>query len=122
MAKVIAILFYALAFIHVLPALSGMSRGRLAGLYGLDAGDEALMTLMQHRSVLFALAASACVYAAHVASARWPVLIAVFISMASFIVIAISRGQLSSSLSKIAYVDGIGLLIAALLAAIFFRT
>ena len=91
-------------------------------LYGISADDEVLMTLLQHRAVFFVLVAAACIYAAHVSSARWPVLIGTVISMATFILIAIPRGQLSGPLAKIAYVDGIGLIIAAILAVLMLRT
>lgn len=115
-------LFWLLAVIHILPALSALSKSCLAGLYGISADNLNLMTLLQHRAVLFAIIAAGCVYAAHVASVRWPVLIATTISMASFILIAVSRGQLSGPLAKIAYVDGIGLFIAIILAVILIRT
>lgn len=121
MQKLIPFLFWALTIIHVLPAVSGLSSSRLASLYGISANDKTLMTLLQHRAVLFGLVAAACIYAAHHNAARWPVLIATIIAMGSFILIAIPRGQLSGSLAKIAYVDGIGLLIAAVLAALLVR-
>ena len=118
MPKLIPILFYALAVIHIIPALSGLSSSRLASLYGISADEKTLMTLLQHRAVLFALVAGGCVYAAHFSAARWPILIATVLAMGSFIIIAISRGQLSGPLAKIAYVDGLGLAIAAVLAAL----
>ena len=121
MQKIIPILFYALSVIHVLPALSGLSEKRLAGLYGISTDNKTLMTLLQHRAVLFALVAAACVYAAHHSAARWPVLIATTISMLSFILIAAPRGQLSGPLAKITYVDGIGLIIAVGLAVLLLR-
>lgn len=123
MQKLIPILFYALALvIHGVPAMSVFAPSRMGKLYGISADDQVLMTLLQHRAVLFALVAAACIYAAHVASARWPVLIGTVISMAAFILIAVPRGQLSGSLAKIAYVDGLGLVIAALLAFLMLRT
>lgn len=121
--KLIPILFYALALlVHGIPALSVLAPSRMAKLYGVSADDQVLMTLLQHRAVFFVLVAAACIYAAHVASARWPVLIGTVISMAAFIVISITRGQLSGPLAKIAYVDGIGLVIAAILAVLTLRT
>ena len=122
MQKLIPFLFYALAFIHIMPAASGLSSTRLASLYGINADDKTLMTLLQHRAVLFGLVAAACIYAAHRSAARWPVLIATFVAMSSFILMAIPRGQLSGALAKIAYVDGIGLLVAAVLAVLLVRT
>ena len=121
--KLIQVLFYALAVgVHGVPALAAFSPSRMARLYGISADDQMLMTLMQHRAVLFGLIAAACIYAAHVASARWPVLIATTISMAGFAAIAFARGQQSGPLAKIVYVDLIGIAIAALLFILLIRT
>ena len=123
MPKLIPFLFYALALvIHGIPALSVLAPQKMAKLYGIASDDQVLMTLLQHRAVFFVLVAAACICAAHVSSARWPVLIGTVISMASFILIAIPRGQLAGPLAKIAYVDGIGLVIAAILAVLMLRT
>ena len=123
MGYLIHILFYALALlVHGIPALSVLAPSHMAKLYGVSADDQVLMTLLQHRAVFFVLVAAACIYAAHVSSARWPVLIGTTISMISFLIIAIARGQLSGPLAKIAYVDGIGLVIAAILAVLLLRT
>jgi len=121
--KLVPFLFYVLALgIHGVPALSALFPQKMAKLYAISADDNVLMTLLQHRAVFFVLVAAACIYAAHVSSVRWPVLIGTVISMAAFILIAISRGQLSGPLTKIAYVDGIGLIIAAILAVLMLRT
>lgn len=123
MQHLISILFYLLALVvHGVPAMSVFAPSRMAKLYGISADDQILMTLLQHRAVLFVLVAAACLYAAHVNSARWPVLIGTVISMAGFVLIAFLRGQLSGPLAKIAYVDGLGLIIAAVLAVLMLRT
>lgn len=122
MRYAIPILFYLLAIIHILPALSGLSLSRMASLYGISAGDKTLATLLQHRAVLFGIIGAACIFAAHQPSVRWPVLIAAVVSMASFILMALARGQMNGALAKIAYVDGLGLFIAAALAALLLRT
>ena len=121
MRVVIPVMFWALAIIHILPALSGLSGTRLAGLYGISPQEKTLMTLLQHRAVLFGLVACACVYAAYVPSVRWAVLIGTVVSMGSFLLIALPRGQMVGALRKIIIVDGIGLLIAAGLAALMLR-
>lgn len=115
MSKIIPILFCLLAIIHVIPALSGLSTERISGLYGIPSDDKTLITLLQHRAVLFGLVAAACAYAAHTVNVRWPVLIGTIVSMGSFIAIALPRGQASGALGKIVIVDAIGLAIAALL-------
>ena len=92
-----------------------IKESKMSKLYGISAEDQILMPLLQHRAVLFSLVDVACVYAAHNASARWPVLIGAIISMASFIAIAVSRGTTAGALNKIIIVDAVGLLIAAVL-------
>ena len=121
MRQVLPILFWLIAIIHVLPALSGLSGSRLASLYGIEQGNDTLMTLLQHRAVLFGFVAAACIYAAHNPSARWAVLIGAVISMASFIVISFLRGTTSGALQKIIVVDAIGLVIAALAAVLLIK-
>lgn len=121
MKYLLPVLFWLLAIIHILPALSGLSTSRMTGLYGIDAGNETLMTLLQHRALLFALVAAACIYAAHTPSVRLPVLIGTIISMAGFIVVAAMRGTMSGSLNKIVIVDAAGCLIALIAAALLLK-
>ena len=122
MNNAVPILFYLLGLgIHGVPALSALFPSKIAKLYGIPAGDNTLMTLLQHRAVLFGIIALACIYAAHNASARWPVLIGVVLSMGSFMIIALARGQIGGSLSKVVIVDAVGLMIAAILAALLVR-
>lgn len=123
MRSLIPILFYVLALgIHGVPALSVLAPQKMTKLYGITADQDVVMTLLHHRAVFFVIIAMACIYAAHTPSARWPVLIGTSISMASFMFIAMSQGQLTGPLSKIVVVDGIGLIIAAILAVILLRT
>ena len=121
MRTALPILFWLLAIIHIIPAVSGMSGSRLASLYGIEESNETLMTLLQHRAVLFGFVAAACIYAAHSPPARWAVLIGAVISMASFILIAFLRGTTSGALSKIIIVDAIGLFFAALAALLLLK-
>jgi len=97
------------------------SGSRLASLYGIESDNETLMTLLQHRAVLFGFVAAACIYAAHNPPARWAVLIGATVTMGSFIIIAAMRGRTSGALSKIIIVDAIGLFIAAIAAVLLFK-
>jgi len=115
------ILFWLIAIIHIIPAVSGLSGSRLASLYGIQGDDQTLMTLLQHRAVLFGFVAAACIYAAHNPSARWAVLIGAVISMASFILIAFLRGTTSGALQKIIIVDVIGFVFAAIAALLLLK-
>ena len=121
MRYAVPIVFWLMAIIHILPAISGVSGSRLASLYGIEQNNGTLMTLLQHRAVLFGFVAAACIYAAHAPPARWAVLIGAVISMASFILIAFLRGTTSGALSKIIIVDAIGLFFAALAALLLLK-
>ena len=121
MRSALPILFWLLAIIHISPALSGLSGSRLASLYGIEGDDQNLMTLLQHRAVLFGFVAAACIYAAQFPAARWAVLCGAIISMGSFIIIAAMRGTRSGVLSKIIIVDAIGLVFAALVAILLIK-
>ena len=121
MRYALTILFWLIAIFHMIPAVSGLSGSRLASLYGIQGDDQTLMTLLQHRAVLFGFVAAACIYAAHVPTARWAVLIGAVISMSSFILIAILRGTTSGALSKIIIVDAIGLVFAVIAALLLLK-
>ena len=88
-------LLFLLALIHAIPALAAVAPGSLTRLYGVPASDSALLTL-QYRAVLFGLLAAALVLAAFRPDIGWPTLIAVKVSMASFLIIAASPPSYSS--------------------------
>lgn len=121
MRHALPILFWLIAIIHIIPAISGLSGSRLASLYGLETGNETLITLLQHRAVLFGFVGAACIYAAYTPPARWAVLMGAIICMASFILISFMRGTTSGALSKIIIVDAIGLVFAVLAAILLLK-
>lgn len=122
MSKLLPFLFGALALIHILPAMAVLAPASLSRLYGFEAGDSVLTTLLQHRALLFVILAAALVYAIFDGAVRWPVLIGAVISMGGFIIIAAMRGELSASLRSIVIADVIGLVIAALAAALLWKS
>ncbi|GLQ19728.1 phosphopantetheine adenylyltransferase [Algimonas porphyrae] len=121
MTKLLPYLFGALALIHVLPTMAVLMPARLSQLYGFEAGDAVLTTLLQHRALLFGILAAALIYAAFNAAVRWPVLIGAVISMGGFIVIAMIRGETGGALRSIVIADVIGLIIAAVAAGLLWK-
>lgn len=121
MIKLLPVLFGALALIHILPAMAVLAPARLSTLYGFEAGDSVLTTLLQHRALLFGILSAALIYAIFTPSVRWPVLIGVVVSMGGFLVIAIMRGELGGALRSIVIADVIGLIIAVIAALILWR-
>lgn len=118
MTKLVPYLFAAIALINALPAVAVFAPARLSSLYGFDASDAVLSTLLQHRALLFGILAAALIYAIFVPSVRWPVLIGAIISMGGFLVIALVRGEMSGALRSIVLADVIGLVIAVFAAAL----
>ena len=116
MSKLLPILFGLLALIHALPAAALFAPGSLSRLYGFDAGDSVMTTLLQHRALLFGLLAAALVYAIFHPATRPPVLVATVVSMGGFIAIAAARGEGGGALRSIVVADIVGLIIAALTA------
>ena len=105
MSKLLPYLFGALTLIHILPAMALLMPGRLSALYGFEAGDSVLTTLLQHRALLFGLVAGALIWAIFTPSVRWPVLIGTVISMAGFIISAAARGETGGALRSIVVAD-----------------
>lgn len=122
MTKLLPYLFGALALIHFLPALALVMPGRLSSLYGFEAGDSVLTTLLQHRALLFGLVTAALIWAVFDPSVRWPVLIGTVISMAGFMIIAAARGEMQGALRSIVVADVIGLVIAFIAAGLLWRS
>lgn len=103
-------LFGFLAIIHLLPAVAAIAPRQISRLYGVDAGDSALMTLLQHRAVLLGLVGVGFAIAAiRPADAGWHAWLLGTASMSSFLLIAALNRELGGRLRSIAIVDAIGL-------------
>jgi len=116
MSKALSILFWLMAIINFLPVISAVAPSKMQDLYGISPDNSDLLTLLQHRALLLGLVGLALAAAAHMPELRWPALIGGFISMGSFILFALARGQMSGPLGKIALVDIVGLIFAAIAA------
>ena len=122
MYKLLPILFWLMALINLAPMISAVMPSKLQTLYGISPDNLELTTLLQHRALLLGLVGLALAAAAHTPHLRSAALIGGVISMGSFIVFAVARGQMSGPLGKIAMVDVIGLILAAITAFIMFKT
>lgn len=60
------------AVFHLLPAVGALGSQRLASLYGVPVEDPALLLLMRHRALLFAVIGVALVFAARVQPGTGP--------------------------------------------------
>ena len=105
------LLFGFLAVIHLLPALAAIAPQQISKLYGVDASDSTLITLLQHRAVLLGIVGFAFSVAAFrpESSAAWHAVIIGAISMIAFLIIATLNRETFGSLQKIVIVDAVGL-------------
>lgn len=86
---------------------------RLAALYGVSLGEPNLEILMRHRAVLFGLFGLFLFYAAFQPSLQRMAIIAGFISVASFILIAWSVGGYNESVQKVVIADVVAIVALA---------
>ncbi len=105
MQKTISILLIIVGIIHLLP-LSGMvSSERLVGLYGIAIDEPNLEILMRHRAVLFGLLGSFLILSAFKPDLRLIAITAGFISVLSFVFLALSVGGFNNELNRIVMAD-----------------
>ena len=101
------------ALIHALPLVGVMGAARLTQLYGIDVQDPTLELLLRHRAVLFGLLAAFLAYAAFRPELHRLALIAGFISVASFLVLARLASAYNPELSTVVRADWLALVLLA---------
>jgi hypothetical protein len=77
----------------------------LIGLYGVSLDDSNLVILIQHRAVLFGLLGLFLIYAAFKPSLQPLAFLAGFVSVISFLGIALSVGGYNDAISKVVIAD-----------------
>ncbi len=105
MEKIITALLVLVGIIHLLPASGVLGAERLNGLYGVSLDDSNLVILMRHRAVLFGLLGLFLIYAAFKPSLQPLAFLAGFVSVISFLAIALSVGGYNSAISKVVIAD-----------------
>jgi len=101
------------ALIHALPLVGVMGAAKLTQLYGVDVQDPTLEILLRHRAVLFGLLAAFLAYAAFRPELHRLALIAGFISVASFLVLARLASAYNPELSTVVRADWLALVLLA---------
>ena len=104
--------------VNLLPAIGAFSAGRLQSLYGVVIEDPNLAILMRHRAVLFAIVGALLVASAFHPALRHVAFTAGFVSMGSFVALALLIGDFNPALRRIVWVDviaSLGLVVAAVL-------
>jgi hypothetical protein len=98
------------AVIHLLPLSGVLGAGRLAALYGLPFDEPNLAILMRHRAVLFGLLGVFLLLAAFRPAFQLVALVAGFVSVVSFLILAWSVGGYNAHLGRVFVADLVALL------------
>ena len=95
--------------IHLLPLSGVLGRRRLRALYGLPISDPNLELLLRHRAVLFGLLGLFFLLAAFQPQYQPVAFVAGFISVISFLWLALSVGDYNAHLARVFRADGVAL-------------
>ncbi len=115
----ITTLLVGVGLIHLLPVAGVLGAEQLTRLYGVPTGEPNLLILLQHRAVLFGLLGAFLVFAAFRPAYQGAALVAGFISVLSFLLIAALVGDTNAALARVVWVDWLAF--AALLVALLLR-
>ena len=117
MEKTITALFVLVGIIHLLPVVGVLGGERLSALYGLPLEAPDIAILMRHRAVLFGLLGLFFIYAAFYPGYQPLAFIGGFISVLSFIALALSVGGYNAEVARVLIADIIAL-VALVVAAV----
>ncbi len=96
--------------IHLLPLVGVLGAERLSALYGVAFTEPNLVILMRHRAVLFGLLGGYLLYAAFLPAHQRLALVAAWISVASFLYLALTTGGYSAAIARVVWADVIAAL------------
>ena len=97
------------AAIHALPVMGVIGAAKLSQLYGITVQDPNLELLLRHRALLFGLLAAFLAYAAVRPELHRMALVAGFVSVVSFLVLAQPASFLNKSLVTVVRADWLAL-------------
>ena len=97
------------AVIHLLPISGFVGVERLAVLYGVEIAGPDLEILMRHRAMLFGILGGFFAYAAYRPAFQPVAFVVAFVSIASFIFLALSVGGFNSDIGRVVIADIVAL-------------
>jgi len=105
MRYVVSTMLLVVAVIHLLPLSGMLGADQLAKLYGISVADPNLEILMRHRAVLFGLLGALLAVAAFVPRLQFVALVAGYISVGSFLLIAWLVGGYNAQVARVFTAD-----------------
>ena len=121
MQKIISLLLAVVAVIHLIPLTGALGPQRLQALYGLTFDEPNLQILMQHRAVLFGLLGAFLLWAAFRPALVALALIAGFVSVLSFLGLALTAPGHNALIARVVVADWVALACLVVAAALHFR-
>lgn len=103
MRHLVTISLCLVGLVHVLPVIGVLGPHRLEALYGVEVLEPNLLVLMRHRAVLFGLLGSFLLFSAFRPELHRLALIAGFISVLSFLVLALA--PVNAQLTRVVTID-----------------
>ncbi|MFZ8985014.1 MAG: hypothetical protein ACO213_12125, partial [Steroidobacteraceae bacterium] len=110
MRQLLAVMLTVVGVVHLLPLSGVLGRFRLNSLYGVSIEDPDLEIMMRHRAVLFGMLGTFLIYAAFRPNLHLVALIAGFVSVLSFLLLAWQVGGYSNAIARIVTADIVALL------------
>ena len=105
MQILISISMIGAAIIHLMPLIGLLGADQLNKLYGLDFSDPSLLTLMQHRAVLFGILGGFLIVAIFKMEYRHVAITLTLISAIAFALIAALNGGANDQIKSVVIAD-----------------
>lgn len=109
MHHLVSAMLVVVAVIHLLPLSGVLGRERLEALYGLPVQEPNLAILMRHRAVLFGLLGLFFLFAAFAPSLQSLAFVAGFVSVVSFLWLALAIGGYNALIARVVLADVVAL-------------
>ncbi|MGH8528805.1 MAG: phosphopantetheine adenylyltransferase [Nevskiales bacterium] len=105
MEKILIALLLLVGLVNIAPLAGVLGADKLSALYGISFADGNLAILMRHRAVLFGLIGGCILLSAFTPALRPYAIAAGFVSMLSFVALALASGDYNPQLRKIVIAD-----------------
>jgi hypothetical protein len=109
MKLVISLLLLIVGVINFLPVIGVLSAEKLSGAYSVDLIGNDIIILMRHRALLFGLVGGFILYSVFAPAYQRASMVMAAISMLGFLFFVWAVGDYNASISKIAMIDGVGI-------------
>lgn len=109
MRYLVSAMLVIVAIIHLLPLVGVIGSERLTSLYGLDFSEPNLLILMRHRAVLFGMLGGFFLFAAYRPAWQRVAFVAGFVSVVSFLGLALSVGGYNAHVALVVTADVVAL-------------